>query len=221
MPELKAKFVRVLEYLEDKLEDESIFDWILSETAARGIPQMAITPEQGRTLNLLVRLMQARRILEFGTLGGYSSMWMAKALPPDGKITSLEFNEKHAQLARDAFAREGLSDRFQVIVGPALESMTRLELDAPLDLAFIDADKVNNLNYFNFAFEHLRPGGLIIVDNVVLNAHVLDPDSSATMRSVYDFNQLMFDRYTPRVTVIPFFKKEEDNLDAMLVLQKN
>lgn len=221
MPELKSLFVRVLEYLGDKLEDEPIFEWILSETATRGIPQMAITPEQGRTLNLLVRLLQARRILEFGTLGGYSSMWMAKAMPAGGKITSLEFNEKHAQLARDAFAREGLTDRFEVIVGPALESMAGLELDAPLDLAFIDADKVNNLNYFNFAFEHLRPGGLIVVDNVLLNAHVLDPDSSATMRAVYDFNQLMFDRYNPLVTVIPFFKKEEDNLDAMLVLQKN
>jgi predicted O-methyltransferase YrrM len=108
-----------------------------------------------------------------------------------------------------------------VIVGPALESMAGLDLDGPLDLAFIDADKVNNLNYFNFALDHLRPGGLIIVDNVVLNAHVLDPDSSAMMRSVYDFNQLMFDRYNPAVTVFPFFKKEEDNLDAMLVLQKN
>ncbi len=218
-PELKPLFVHVLEYLDEHLNHDPVANWILEETARRGIPEIAITPEQGRVLRLLVELIGARRILEIGTLSGYSTVWMARGLPEDGKVITCEVNPKHAEMAQDAFARAGVTDKVELHLGPALESLEALELDEPLDMVFIDADKQNNLPYFEFAEANTRSGGLIVVDNIFLNGQVIASDANEYYRELEAFNRHVFEKYGDAVTVIPFFKKEEDNLDGILIVR--
>lgn len=215
---LHERYAVVFDYLERSLPDDPLYAWILAETAERGIPQIQITAEQGRTLRLLASLIGARRILEIGTLGGYSTVWLASALPADGRIITLEMQPKHAALAHEALDRAGLDGRAQVVVGPALASLEQLELDAPLDLVFIDADKPSNRAYFDWAVAHVRPGGLVLVDNVLLNGRVSTDQESAFYRDLRAFNDYVIARYGERVTVIPFFKDDEDNLDGLMVV---
>jgi predicted O-methyltransferase YrrM len=134
-----------------------------------GLPAIQVSPPQGKLLQLLVRLVGARRILEFGTLGGYSAILMARALPEDGRLITLEAKPEYAEVARSSIERAGVGDKVEVRVGPALEALSVLEGEnaSPFDLVFIDADKANTPNYFAWALEHTRPGGLIIADNVV------------------------------------------------------
>ena len=132
-------------------------------------------------LNLLATLMNARRILEIGTLAGYSTIWLARALPPDGRLITLESEPRHAEVARANIAKAGLADLVDVQVGAALDTLPRLERDSgraePFDLVFIDADKEHNADYFAAAVRLTRPGGVIIVDNVVRGGAVLDARS--------------------------------------------
>jgi predicted O-methyltransferase YrrM len=219
MTDLKDTYVRILDYLHDSLDDDPIYEWILEETTRRGFPQIQITPIQGRFLHLLVGLTGARQILEVGTLGGYSTTWMAMALPTEGHLISLEANEQHAALAREALERAGVDDRTRVLVGPALATMAELILEKPLDMVFIDADKPNNINYFRWAAEHVRSGGLILVDNVLMNGRVVTDRSSDYMRSIAAFNRYVFDNCDHNVNVIPFYKEDEDNLDGIMIVQ--
>ncbi|MFJ6082319.1 O-methyltransferase [Streptomyces sp. NPDC092369] len=146
-----------------------------------GLPQAAVTAPQGKLLQLLAQIHGAGRILEIGTLGGYSTIWLSRALPADGRLISLEFSARHAEVATGNIARAGLDHLVEVRVGPALESLPKLaeENPAPFDLVFIDADKGNNAHYVEWALKLTRPGSLIIVDNVVREGRVTDPDSTA------------------------------------------
>jgi predicted O-methyltransferase YrrM len=137
-----------------------------------GLPQIAVSAPQGKLLMLLARSVGARRILEVGTLGGYSAIWLARALPEDGRLVTLEIDPKHAEVARGNLAHAGLADRTEVRVGPAIETLP--DLDGPFDLAFIDADKQSNADYFAHAVRLSRPGSLIVVDNVVRGGKVAD-----------------------------------------------
>lgn len=130
-----------------------------------GLPSIAVAPNQGKLLHLLARVQGARRILEIGTLAGYSTIWLAMALPPDGQLISLEVDERHAAVATANLERAGVADRAQVRVGAALDTLPTL--DGPFDLVFVDADKPNNPDYFRWALRLTRVGGLIVVDNVV------------------------------------------------------
>jgi caffeoyl-CoA O-methyltransferase len=218
--DMKATYLRVLSYLESEMEDDDVFAWILRETAARGIPEIQITPVQGRLLRLLVQLLGARRILEIGALSGYSGLWMARALPPDGKLITLEANPRHADLARESFGRGGVTDRVDIRVGPALETLKSVVLDAPLDMVFIDADKGNNRSYFEWALPHVRSGGLILVDNVLFNGRVdLSDEAGAYCRSIAAFNAWVLERYRDQTTIIPFYKADEDNLDGIMIVR--
>lgn len=143
---------------------------------AAGLPSISVTPAQGKLLYLLIRLQNARRVLEIGALAGYSAIWMAKALPPGGKLITLECEPRRAELARSNIARAGLSDRVEIRVGEAL--MTLPQLQGPFDLIFIDADKKNNADYFQWALKLSRPGSTIIVDNVVRGGKVADPNGT-------------------------------------------
>jgi predicted O-methyltransferase YrrM len=136
---------------------------------AAGLPSIQVTPPQGKLLQMLVRMQEAELVLEFGTLGGYSTIWLARGLSPGGRVVSLEANPEYAEVARTSIEAAGLGDRVQIRVGPALESLPLLEQEAagPFDLTFIDADKVNTPQYFAWALEHSRPGSLIVADNVV------------------------------------------------------
>ena len=151
----------------------------LAASEAAGLPSIQVTPAQGKLLALFVSLMGARRVLEIGTLGGYSTIWMARALPPGGTLLSLELDPRHAEVARASIAHAGLADRVTIWTGPALSSLARLqrEASAPFDLVFIDADKANIDQYFRHALAVSRPGTLIVLDNVVREGAVLDATS--------------------------------------------
>lgn len=220
MQDMRQTYVQVLEYIQGGLPDDPIYDWILRETTARGIPEIQVTPVQGRFLRLMVQLLGARQIVEVGTLSGYSGVWMARALPADGKLITLEANPKHAELAGEVFARAGVADRVQVIVGPAQDSLAALVLPAPLDLVFIDADKPSNDHYLAWAMGHMRSGGLVIVDNVLANGRVVSASPDDAYGSSIDaFNRDVFARLGELATIVPFYKPDEDNLDGMLVVR--
>ena len=157
-------------------EDEALRASVEAAEAA-GLPSIQVSPPQGKLLALLVRLVGAKRILEFGTLGGYSAILMARALSPEGRLISLEAKAEYAEVARRSVERAGVGDRVEVRVGPALEALPALEQEGagPFDLVFIDADKVNTPGYFTWALDHTRGGGLIIADNVVRGGTLADP----------------------------------------------
>ena len=144
----------------------------LQASAAGALPAIQVTAAQGKQLQLLARAIRARRILEVGTLGGYSTIWLARALPPDGELITLEVDPHHADVARRNLANAGLTNRVEVRVGPALETLP--DLTGPFDFVFIDADKPNNAGYFAHALRLSRPGALIVVDNVVRDGAVVD-----------------------------------------------
>jgi len=160
--------------------------------AAGKLPKIDVSAPQGKFLHLLTLALNARTILEIGTLGGYSTIWFARALAPGGRIITLELDPKHAEIARANIAREGVADRTEVRVGPALESLQRLKEEGfgPADLVFIDADKENNAHYFAWALRFSRPGGVIIVDNVVRDGGIVDPANQSPMvvgtRALFD-----------------------------------
>jgi predicted O-methyltransferase YrrM len=161
--------------------DDALTD-ALNDSDAAGLPHINVAPPQGKLLHLLAVIQGATRILEIGTLGGYSTIWLARALPQDGHLITLEYSERHAGVARRNLARAGLDKITEVRVGPALDSLTKLADEgdgnpAPFDLVFIDADKVNNPRYVEWAVKLTRPGSLIILDNVVRGGAVTDPTS--------------------------------------------
>jgi predicted O-methyltransferase YrrM len=147
------------------------------DSAAAGLPPIAVTPNQGKLLHLLVRVQQARRVLELGTLGGYSTIWLARALPPDGRLVTLEVDPGYAALAGANIARAGVADRVEQRVGPALELLRELagERAEPFDFIFIDADKRGTPQYFEWALELSRAGSVIVADNVVRGGALIDP----------------------------------------------
>ena len=156
----------------------------LARSEAAGLPPINVSPTQGALLHLLARLMNAARVLEIGTLGGYSTIWLARALPPTGRLVTLEAAPIHAAVARENFAAAGLSDRIDVREGPALDTLPLLMDTAPFDLVFIDADKPNNPGYVRWALRLTRPGGLIVLDNVVRDGRILDPAGGADVGGV-------------------------------------
>lgn len=149
----------------------------LEANARAGLPAIDVSPPQGKLLHLLASAIGATRILEIGTLGGYSTIWLARSVGEKGMVVTIEFDPRHAETARANIAREGLGGRVDLRIGAALDVLDRLaaEQPAPFDLAFIDADKANNASYFGWALKLSRPGGLIIVDNVVRDGAVADP----------------------------------------------
>jgi len=152
----------------------------LAASVAANMPPISVTPTQGKLLHLLARMIGARRILEIGTLGGYSTIWLARALPPDGRLVSLEINAEYAAIARRNLARAGLGDRVQVMVAPASDSLRTLAADrvAPFDLVFIDADKASGDRYFLASLALSHEGTVIVVDNVVRKGAVVDSETT-------------------------------------------
>ena len=145
-------------------EDE-LLAGIMPAAVERGMPDISVNAETGHALNLLARLIGARRILEFGTLAGYSGIWLARALPPDGLLVTNEFEPLHAEVAGENFRRAGVDDRVKIVRGGALDVMPELARHAPYDLVFIDTGKEIYSDALDFALEHTRPGGLIVGDN--------------------------------------------------------
>ncbi|MFD5320521.1 O-methyltransferase [Streptomyces sp. NPDC127098] len=169
---------QVDDYFNDLLiPADPALDGALADSEAAGLPHINVAPNQGKFLHLLARIHGARTILEIGTLGGYSTIWLARALPADGRLVTLEADPHHADVARANLERAGLTDRVDLRVGPALDSLPELASLAPFDLVFVDADKPNNPNYLDWAVRYTRPGSIIVFDNVVRAGRVLEADN--------------------------------------------
>jgi predicted O-methyltransferase YrrM len=168
-------------YITDLLlpHDEAL-DEALKSSKAAGLPEISVSPAQGKLLALIARIQGARHILEIGTLGGYSTIWLARSLPPGGSLITLEADPLHAEVARANIARAGLASVIDLRLGPALESLPRIASEGrdPFDLVFIDADKVNTPGYFQWALKLTRRGSLIITDNVVRKGAITDSAST-------------------------------------------
>ena len=174
-------------FISQLVPEDEVLAAALRDSEAAGLPEIAVSAAAGKLLHLLALIQGATRVLEIGTLGGYSTIWLARALPADGRLVTLEYNPKHAEVATRNIARAGLDKVVEVRVGPALESLAELADEtaataanpAPFDLVFIDADKVNNPHYLEWALKLTRPGSLIIIDNVVRGGRVADPDNTS------------------------------------------
>ena len=180
-------------------EDEVLL--ALREEADRvGLPPITISPDEGRLLQVLLKAVAARRVLELGTLGGYSAIWMARALPPQGRLLTLEIDERHAAFARGYLRRAGVADRVEVRVGRALELLPALDGER-YDVIFLDADKEPLPTYFEWSLRLVRPGGLVVADNALWGGRVLDERvTDAATRGVREFNRRM--ATDPRITGI-------------------
>ena len=177
----RALWTRVDDYLSRTLvPDDAVLAAALAASDAAGLPAIQVTPNQGRFLQLLARSLGARAILELGTLGGYSTLWLARGLAPGGRLVTLEAEPRHAQVAQASFARAGLSDVISIRVGPALDTLPKLVAEGagPFDLVFIDADKPSLPDYFQWSLRLSRPGTVLVVDNVVRDGEVADEGSA-------------------------------------------
>jgi predicted O-methyltransferase YrrM len=189
-------------YIDDLLvKADPALEAALKESAAAGLPSISVSPSQGKLLHLLARLRGARRILEIGTLGGYSTIWLGRALPADGRLITLESDPRHAVVARANIARAGLDRIVQVRVGEAIDTLPLLaaERGGPFDLVFIDADKEGYPDYLDWALRLTARGSLIVADNVVRDGAVIDAGSAdPRVRGARRFNELFGN--SPRIS---------------------
>jgi len=215
-------FVAIDRYIDQLfVPEDPVLDAALKSAADAGLPEIHVSRGQGKLLYLLARLCRARRILELGTLGGYSTIWLGRALPPDGRLISLELDPEHAAVARSSISRAGLTERVEVLVGPALDTLPQLNGrgDAPFDMVFIDADKENYPAYFDWTMRLTRPGSLIVADNVVRGGAVLDPScEDESVRGAAAFNaQLAAEPRTEGIVLQQVGIKGHDGLAIAIV----
>jgi len=171
---------RVDQYLEDLFTpSDAALQATLDSTEDAGLPAIQVSATQGKLLHVLARAVGARRILEIGTLAGYSAIWLARALPPDGRLVTIEFDPKHADVARANLVSAGLADRVEIRAGRAIDVLPRLALEGaePFDLTFIDADKVGYVDYLDWAIRLSRSGSLIVADNVIRDGAITETDT--------------------------------------------
>jgi predicted O-methyltransferase YrrM len=197
MHEPPAEWGAVDQFLTERLvRPDAALDAALAANKAAALPAIDVSAPQGKFLRILAASIGAQRILEIGTLGGYSTIWLAQALPPDGRLITLEFEPRHAEVARANIDRAGLSDIVEIRIGKALDLLPQIdaEASAPFDLIFIDADKANTANYFDWALRLTRPGSIILVDNVVRKGAILDPNSDdANVQAMRSFIEKLGD----------------------------
>lgn len=174
------------------IPSDSVLEAAVRASTEAGLPSIQVSPSQGKLLHLLARSVSARNILEIGTLGGYSTIWMGRALPPGGRLLTLEADAKHAEVARTNFARAGLEKTIELRLGPALNTLPQVAAEGrgPFDLIFIDANKSTMAEYFDWALKLARPGSLIISDNVIRDGIVIDAASAdPDIQGVRRFNE--------------------------------
>lgn len=191
----KEQWIAVDRYFEDLFVSlDPVLDAVLEASADAGLPPHHVAPNQGKFLAILAQLIGARTILEIGTLGGYSTIWLARTMPEGGKVVTLESNQKHADIARANFALADLNNVVDLRFGPAIDTLSVLvaEEHPPFDMVFIDADKPNNALYLEWALKLTHPGSLIVCDNVVRDGKVIDSESNdLNVRGIRHFNELL------------------------------
>jgi caffeoyl-CoA O-methyltransferase len=170
-------------------EDDAL-QWIQAEAQRNGLPSISVQPFEGRLLQFLVHAIGARKVVEIGTLAGYSGTWIARALPADGKLYTCEFSPKHAAVARASFQRAGVADKVEIFEGPAQDTLKTLTAQGPFDMVFIDADKTGYPAYFAWAVENLRIGGLVAAHNAFRHGKVLAPESDDDVK-MDEFNRAL------------------------------
>jgi predicted O-methyltransferase YrrM len=196
------QWTAVDEFIAEQLAPhDDALDAALKASEEAGLPAIQVSPPQGKLLQLLARTLGARTVLEFGTLGGYSTIWLARALPEDGRLITLEADPEYAKVARKSIERAGLGGIVDLRVGPALETLPQLDAEGidPFDLTFIDADKVHTPDYFAWSLKHSRPGSLIVADNVVRGGTLADAGSDdPSVKAQRRLHEILFAE--PRVT---------------------
>ncbi|MGA2520209.1 MAG: O-methyltransferase [Acidimicrobiales bacterium] len=217
------RWTAVDRYITDLLVPaDPVLEAALDASHSAGLPPINVTPNLGKLLHLLARMHGARTILEIGTLGGYSTIWLARALPPDGRIVTLELEPAHAQVARANLERAGLAERVSVREGRAADTLAELAAEGagPFDMVFIDADKPSNPIYFEWAMRLTRKGSVIVVDNVVRQGAVADPDSAdPSVRGTRRLNEMLAaDRRVSATEIQTVGSKGYDGFALALVL---
>jgi len=201
------------------LEDDPALTATLAASKAAGMPPIQVAPLQGKLLMMLSRAMGARKILEIGTLGGYSTIWLARGLSDDGHLVTLDHHPEFAEVARGNIANAGFGDKVEIRVGKALDTLPKLvaENAGPFDLVFIDADKPNTPDYFDWAVKLSRPGSLIIVDNVVREGAILKGDSeNPNVKGLREFYARA--AANPRVTATAFQTVGDKGHDGLAIV---
>ncbi len=169
------------------VEEDDILKQIVVDTEAKDIPLIQISPDSGKFLSMLLKLMRAKRVLEIGALAGYSTIWMARALPDDGKVTTLEISEKHAEESRKNYKKAGLENKIDLMFGSALDSLDKLQ-NEKFDFVFIDADKENSTNYFDKVIGCMNQGGIIACDNTLKHGRVVDENPDDSTKGILKYN---------------------------------
>jgi predicted O-methyltransferase YrrM len=210
--------VKIDQYIEQLFSppDEALAQNLQSAQAA-GLPTINVSPNEGKLLYLIAKMAGAKRVLEIGTLGGYSTTWLARALPGDGQVITLELDEKHASVARQNLDRAGVADRVEVRVGRAVDTLRRMidQQEAPFDLIFIDADKTNYVTYLDLALQLSQTGTVILADNVIRHGRVLDQQpGDASARGAKAYNESIAARPELESIILPIIR---DNLDGLSI----
>ncbi len=172
------------------IQEDDMLKQIVADTEAMNIPLIQVSPETGKLLGMFVKMISAKNVLEIGTLTGYSTIWMARALPPEGRVITLELTKAHADEALSNYKKAALDNKIELILGKALDSLDTLT-GRKFDLVFIDADKENCVNYFNKVIHMVRTGGLIITDNTLRRGEVIDPDPGPGAQGIIAYNKLV------------------------------
>lgn len=213
----QAQWTTVDQYITDLLiPPDPALDTTMQSAIDAGMPAISVAPNQGKFLSIWAQSIQAKRILEIGTLAGYSTIWLGRALPADGQLISLEINPQYAEIARANVERAGLSTVVDIRVGNALDTLPQLAPET-FDLVFIDADKVNTPAYFEWALKLTRRGSLIIVDNVIRSGHVIDANTTdPNIQGIRRFNEMLASE--PRVTATAIQTVGSKGYDGLAVV---
>lgn len=200
------------------LTADSVLEQAVKASEAAGMPQHQVAPNQGKLLQILVQMMGAKNILEIGTLAGYSTIWLGRAVATDGRVVTLEANPAYAEVAKQNIALAGLADVVDVRVGKAIDTLPQLEELAPFDFIFIDADKPSNPDYLRWSLKLSRPGTIIVGDNVVRNGAVVEPDSAdPKVQGVREFLQMIADE--PRLSATAIQTVGSKGYDGFAIAQ--